>query len=96
MPKIYLIGNKIDLPNREVSKEEAEELAESLGIQYFEVSCSYNINIYEVMSRIIIESILEKEIDDTLKNNLRKILSCPRQETFNNSFKNNLNKYKNY
>ena len=36
---IYLIGNKIDLNERAVSKESAEELAQSLGMKYFDVSC---------------------------------------------------------
>jgi len=94
LPKIYLIGNKIDLPYHEVSTEESEKLAESLGNQYFEISCKYNINIYEVMTRMIIESILEKRINSELKYYLRSILYHSNYN--NNSFKNILNKYKNY
>jgi small GTP-binding protein len=52
---IYLIGNKIDLNERAVSKESAEELAQSLGMKYFDVSCKNNINISEIMSRMILE-----------------------------------------
>ena len=96
-PLIYLIGNKIDdLPNREVSKEEAVDLAESLRIPYFEISCKYNINIYDVMTRMIIESIMGIGIDGTLKDDLRKYFSRSRKKNFNNSFKNILNKYKSY
>ena len=32
---LYLIGNKIDLPNRVISKEQAETQAKSLGMKYF-------------------------------------------------------------
>ena len=52
---LYLIGNKIDLPNRVISKEKAEEMAKSLGMKYFEVSCKINMNIPEVMARMIME-----------------------------------------
>jgi small GTP-binding protein len=57
---IYLIGNKIDKPNREISREEAEKQAQSLGMKYFEVSCKINMNINEVICRMVLE---------TLKNN---------------------------
>ena len=52
---IYLIGNKIDLNERKVSKESAEELAQSLGMKYYDVSCKNNINVAEIMSRMIME-----------------------------------------
>ena len=57
--KIYLIGNKIDAQDRKVSKEQAEKLANSFNIKYFEVSCRFNINIQEVMSNILLECILK-------------------------------------
>ena len=57
---IYLIGNKIDKPDREISREEAEKQAQSLGMKYFEVSCKINMNINEVICRMVLE---------TLKNN---------------------------
>ena len=52
---LYLIGNNIDLPGRVVSKDQAEEQAKSLGMKYFEVSCKINMNIPEVMARMIME-----------------------------------------
>ena len=52
---LYLIGNKIDKPDRVILKETAETLAESLGIQYFEVSCKNNINIQEAITRMTLE-----------------------------------------
>ena len=52
---LYLIGNKIDKPDRVISKETAETQAKSLGMKYFEVSCKINMNIPEVMARMIME-----------------------------------------
>ena len=52
---LYLIGNKIDLEKRVISREQAEDLAKSLGMKYFEVSCKINMNLTEVMSRLIME-----------------------------------------
>ena len=94
-PLIYLIGNKVDLPNLEISTEEAEELAKSFGIKYFEISCKFNINIYEIMTRIILESISENDgVDEYLKNKLRKILG-PRSIPLR-SYEIILHKYINY
>ena len=56
---VYLIGNKIDkIKNdneRKISKEEGKKSAENLGIKYYEISCLWNLNIEEVMDRIIID-----------------------------------------
>ena len=52
---LYLIGNKIDKPDRVITKEAAETQAKSLGMKYFEVSCKINMNIPEVMARMIME-----------------------------------------
>ena len=52
---LYLIGNKIDKPDRVITREKAEEMAKSLGMKYFEVSCKINMNIPEIMARMIME-----------------------------------------
>jgi len=52
---IYLIGNKIDLTCRVVSKEQAQAQANLFGIKYFEVCCKINMNIQEVMARMIMD-----------------------------------------
>lgn len=52
--KIYLIGNKIDL-ERKVLKEDAIKLAKKLNIKYFESSNKLNLNIYEIVSHMIME-----------------------------------------
>ena len=52
---IYVIGNKIDKPDRVIAKEKAEEFVKSLGLKYFEISCMMNMNIQEVMARMVME-----------------------------------------
>ena len=42
-------------PERVIPREKAEEMAKSLGMKYFEVSCKINMNIPEVMARMIME-----------------------------------------
>ena len=56
---LYLIGNKIDKEGRVITREKAEEMAKSLGMKYFEVSCKINMNIPELMSRMIMESYMK-------------------------------------
>ena len=65
---LYLIGNKIDKPDRVISREKAEEMAKSLGMKYFEVSCKINMNIPEVMARMIMECHMKaNKIDNCFK-----------------------------
>jgi small GTP-binding protein len=65
---LYLIGNKIDKPDRVISKETAETQAKSLGMKYFEVSCKNNMNIPEVMARMIMECHMKaNHIDNCFK-----------------------------
>ena len=52
---MYLIGNKIDINEREVTRDEGKHLADSLSLNYYEMSCKININIYEVVSRMIVD-----------------------------------------
>ncbi len=65
---LYLIGNKIDKPDRVISREKAEEMAKSLGMKYFEISCKINMNIPEVMARMIMECHMKaNHIDNCFK-----------------------------
>ena len=65
---LYLIGNKIDKPDRVITREKAEEMAKSLGMKYFEVSCKLNMNIPEVMARMIMECHMKaNHIDNCFK-----------------------------
>ena len=62
---MILIGNKIDLENeRLIKKEEAEELAEKYGMEFFEISNKEGINI-EKAGLSIVKKILEKRQDDS-------------------------------
>lgn len=53
---IYIIGNKIDLPDREVTKEQINSLTNSLGVKYFEISCKTNMNLPEVILNMIMDT----------------------------------------
>ena len=64
---IYLLGNKIDLINKDkdedkekVTRKEIEELANKLKVKYYDISCKWNLNLEEIMARIVL---------DCLKNN---------------------------
>ena len=52
---LVLCGNKIDLSNREVKKEEGEALAKKEGIQFFEVSAKNDENIKNMFYNVVIE-----------------------------------------
>ena len=65
---VYLIGNKIDLPNREISQDEAVEYCKSLGMKYFEISCKINMNVTEIINRMILDCyLIEREHGQKLK-----------------------------
>ena len=52
---LYLIGNKIDIEDRVITREKAEKMAKSLGMKYFETSGIYFINFPEILAGILIE-----------------------------------------
>ena len=76
---IFLIGNKIDLPDRVISKNEAENLANELKIEFYEVSCKINMNINEIMARMI-KSIIESNLAE---NNISSILDLKKTKNQN-------------
>ena len=84
---IYLIGNKIDFlnndeeeigesteegKNKPVTKKEKETLINNLKFPYYEISNKWNINIDEVMSRIILD--LAKKVDIKKKDEKKKVI----------------------
>ena len=50
---LVLCGNKIDLSNREVQKQEGAELAQKEGIAFFEVSAKTNENIKNMFYNVV-------------------------------------------
>ena len=76
---IFLIGNKIDnYENRVVNYKDAEDFAKLKGIKYNEISCKSGLNVYEVMTEIIMDSYINirgnksKSFNLLLKNNQKK------------------------
>ena len=64
----YLIGNNIEKPNRVITRETGEAKAKFFGMKYFEVICKINLNIQEVMARMIMECHLKSNhIDNSFK-----------------------------
>ena len=63
---MILIGNKIDLEqDREIKKEQGEDLASKNGIEFFEISNKEGINIQEA-GFAIVNKILEKRKDNNI------------------------------
>lgn len=50
--EIILVGNKSDLPNRSVSREEAEKFAKEYGYEYYETSAKEGTNILLVFEML--------------------------------------------
>jgi GTPase SAR1 family protein len=56
---LILVANKVDLPNRQVTKEQGEQLAAKNKLGYFETSALQGVNINEVfyeLAQTIIKS----------------------------------------
>lgn len=65
---MILVGNKCDLTeSRAVTTEEGNEIAESLGIQYFETSAKDNINVKQTFDALV-DEISEKMAESIEKN----------------------------
>ena len=65
--ELILAGNKVDIQDRSVSKEEAMTLADEYKIQYIEISAKSNINVKEVFSSLyqsIIDKLLSNKDDE--------------------------------
>jgi len=50
--KVILVGNKIDLPNREISNEEATKLAREYNCNFLEVSALLGTNVNEIFNSL--------------------------------------------
>lgn len=61
---IIIVGNKSDLPEKEVNKETCEKFCQQYNLQSIETSCKNNINIQETFNLLIDKMI---KIQDELK-----------------------------
>ncbi len=61
---IVLVGNKCDVDNREVTKEEGDSLSKEFGLKYFETSALNNYNIEETFSYLSQEIIRIKDFKE--------------------------------
>jgi GTPase SAR1 family protein len=62
---VVLVGNKCDVENREVKKEEGEALASEYGLKYFETSALNNLNIEETFQHLAQEIIRVKDVKES-------------------------------
>ena len=65
---VVLIGNKCDLEERVVSKDEGEEMAKKYGLSFFESSNKTGENIEEAGMELINKIIEKKEKDKAFEN----------------------------
>lgn len=65
---MVLVGNKCDLADgRVITREQAEELAESLGVQYFEASAKDDIEVRPTFESLV-DSISLKMVESIESN----------------------------
>ena len=67
--RIVIVGNKIDLENHQVSRDEANEYARGLGLQYYEVSAKQNLGVDELFKDLAKK--LPKESTNKKQNTVR-------------------------
>lgn len=80
---LILVGNKCDLPNREVEKTAGQELADSYGIPFFETSAKADICVTDAFAALVhavvgrIFASKEEQVDDkkTVKLNTQNTAS---------------------
>ena len=54
-PSMILVGNKIDLPDRTITKEEAVDLANKYNCKFLEVSAFLGTNVNEIFNTLAME-----------------------------------------
>ena len=93
---IVLFGNKCDMEERKVSREDAEKLAKEHNLSYFETSAKTKMNIYEGFSKVANEAYVKFgnnktgiDLDEVDKQGGKGC--CGKEKTRHNS-KKNLNK----
>ncbi|OMJ81316.1 hypothetical protein SteCoe_18239 [Stentor coeruleus] len=74
-----LIGNKYDLPEKIISAEQGQMLADELGIQFFETSTKDNINVTETFYYIV-KDIKERKICSIVDFNRISLISTKKND----------------
>ena len=64
-----LVGNKCDLENRVIQKEEGEKIAQDFGMKFFETSAKSDINVDEAFN-CLVSMILENNQKNSLNSNI--------------------------
>jgi len=95
--KIILVGNKIDITNRVVTKEEGEKLANENNISFIETSSKENINITELFAKLYTELcdyyyLDEDRLKERLSRNEKKRIIEQQSEVENESDSNSKSK----
>ena len=65
-----MVGNKSDLPNRVVSREEAEKFAHEYGYEYYETSAKEGSNI------LLVFEVLTKNMNKKMKKKKMILMNC--------------------
>jgi GTPase SAR1 family protein len=68
--RIVIVGNKIDLDDHQVTRDEATDYARGLGLQYYEVSAKQNMGVDELFKDLAKK--LPKESTNKKQNSLGK------------------------
>ena len=71
---LVLCGNKIDLSNREVNKQDGESLAQKEGISFFEVSAKTEENIKNMFYNVVAELPTFAENNTNKENLIRELM----------------------
>ena len=61
-PFIVLVGQKCDLENRIISEERGRELANELGVEFFEISAKTGYNVEELFKYLIQQCIFSSNV----------------------------------
>ena len=61
-PIIVLVGQKCDLENRIINEERGRELANELGVEFFEISAKTGYNVEELFKYLIQQCIFSSNV----------------------------------
>lgn len=74
--QVILVGNKCDMEEeRVISTERGKQLAEQLGVRFFETSAKENINVKVRVTNSVIDCLLNKKHKFLISKNM-KLLLC--------------------